>query len=222
MEILKDDFMIYNGEYSMKNYIIEKINEIYSAIYERNLKNKLKNENFSIISSNCIGGLIYHRLDHKFLSPTINLWMWQYDYLKFVLDLEKYLSLELAFIESEYSYPVARLEDIKIYFNHYSCEEEANECWNKRKKRINYDNLFLIMYDKDGLDKNDLEKLKSVKCKGKLVISNREFDDLDYVIKIPADMNNPETRYRLDKNKFTSLRTFEKYFDYVKWLNKNI
>lgn len=72
----------------MKNYIIDNINEIYRAIYERNLKNKLKNENFSIISSNWIGGLIYHRLEHKFLSSTINLWMQRYDYLKFVLDLK--------------------------------------------------------------------------------------------------------------------------------------
>lgn len=204
----------------MKNYIIEFINEVYTKSYEMKLHKKLKNKGFSIICSNCIGGLIYHRLHHKFLSPTINLWMYQYDYLKFVLDLERYLSLDLEFINTQFKYPVAKLGDITIYFNHYKNNEEAEENWNRRKKRVNYDNLFIIMYDKDGLTKEDLERLKSISCKGKLVISNNKYDDLDYVIKIPVDMDNPETRYRLDKNKITGVRRFEKYFDYVEWLNE--
>ena len=205
---------------SILNIIASKTTSIFENRYENRLRSKLKNNNFSIICSNCIGGIIYHRLGLKFLSPTINLWMWQYDYLKFVLDLERYLSLELEFIESEYNYPVAKLGDITIYFNHYKTEKEAEESWNKRKQRINYDNLFLIMYDKDGLTEKDLEKLKDIKCKGKLVISNNKYKNLDYVINIPADMNNPETRYRLNKNKLTGIRKFEKYFDYINWLNE--
>ena len=47
----------------------------YNKFYERTLRTKLKNKDFSIICSNCIGGIIYNRLGQKFLSPTINLWM---------------------------------------------------------------------------------------------------------------------------------------------------
>lgn len=196
------------------------IREIIEKNYERKLRKKIKNKDFSIICSNCIGGIIYHRLGLKFLSPTINLWMYQYDYLKFILDLKKYISLELEFIESDYNHPVARLGDITIYFNHYKTNEEAQKRWDTRKKRINYDNLFLIMYDKDGLTEENLEKLKTIKCRGKIVISNKKYRSMDYVIRIPANMDNIETRYRLDINKWTGKRKFEEKFNYVKWINK--
>lgn len=194
--------------------------EIIEKNYQRKLRKRIKNKDFSIICPNCIGGLIYHRLGLKFLSPTINLWMYQYDYLKFVLDLKKYISLDLEFIKSEYKHPVARLGDITIYFNHYKTNEEAKNSWDIRKKRINYDNLFLIMYDKDGLTEEDLKKLKTIKCRGKIVISNKKYSSMDYVIRIPVNMDNVETRYRLNINKWTGKRKFEEKFNYVKWLNE--
>lgn len=196
------------------------IREIIEKNYQRKLRKRIKNKDFSIICSNCIGGIIYNRLGLKFLSPTINLWMYQYDYLKFVLDLKKYISLDLEFIESEYNHPVARLGDITIYFNHYKTNEEAKNSWDIRKKRINYDNLFLIMYDKDGLTEEDLKKIKTIKCRGKIVISNKKYSSMDYVIRIPVNMDNIETRYRLNINKWTGKRKFEEKFNYVKWLNE--
>lgn len=206
--------------YKYINIVTMLIRKVIERNYEKRLRNKNKNKDFSIICPNCIGGLIYHRLGVKFLSPTINLWMYQYDYLKFVLDLEKYISLELEFIESNYNHPVAKLGDITLYFNHYKTNEEAKKKWDSRKRRINYDNLFLIMYDKDGLTKDDFKKLEKVKCRGKIVISNRKYKDIDYVIKIPANMDKIETRYRLNVNRFTGKRKFEEKFNYVKWLNK--
>lgn len=172
-----------------------------------------------MICSNCIGGLIYHRLGLKFMSPTINLWMTQSDFLKFVLELKMYLQKELIFIDEE-DYPIALLGDIKIHFNHYKNEDDAKRCWDKRKKRINFNNLFIIMYDKDGLSKKDLKKLEKINCRGKIVISNNNYPDLEYVLKIPADMNNPETRYRLNVSGLSGKRQYEKYFDFVTWLNK--
>lgn len=198
----------------------KKFRKIYEKRWENSVRKKLTNKDFSIICSNCIGGIIYHRLGLRFLSPTINLWMYQYDYLKFVLDLKKYIDMDLTFIETQYSYPVAKLGDITLHFNHYKSNQDAKSSWDKRKKRINYDNLFLIMYDKDGLTKEDLKKLENIKCKGKIVISNTDYPDLNYVIKIKANMNNLEKRYRLNINKWTGKRKFEEKFDYVKWLNE--
>lgn len=55
-------------------------------------KQKLKNENFTILASECAGGVIYHKLGLKFLSPTINLWFKPSDFLKFLNNLEYYLN----------------------------------------------------------------------------------------------------------------------------------
>ena len=45
-------------------------------------REKLKNNDFTIISSECAGGVIYHDLGLRFDSPTINLWFKPDDYLK--------------------------------------------------------------------------------------------------------------------------------------------
>lgn len=190
----------------------------YKQYYENKLRKKLKNDNFSIICSNCIGGIIYNRLGKKFLSPTINLWIRQNDFLKFVLDLKGYISKDLVFIESEYDYPVALLGDIKIHFNHYKTEEDARLNWDKRKNRINYDNLFIIMNNRDNITENDILKLNNVKCKNKIVLANKDYKNIDYVIKIKPNLDKTNGQVFLDKD-ILGKRTFEKYFDFVKFLN---
>lgn len=56
------------------------------------MRNALKNRDFSIICSNCVGGVIYHELNLPFLSPTINLFIKPSDYIKFVSNLNFYLT----------------------------------------------------------------------------------------------------------------------------------
>ncbi len=51
-------------------------------------------DDFSIISQNCIGTFMYHDLGLKFCSPTINLFMEADDYIRFVERLEHYLSID--------------------------------------------------------------------------------------------------------------------------------
>ena len=43
-------------------------------------------------------------------------------------------------------YPIGRCGDIELHFIHYTTFESAKENWEKRKKRINWDNLFIMMY----------------------------------------------------------------------------
>lgn len=195
-------------------YVVQKI---FNFFYERKLQKRLKNDNFTILCSNCIGGVIYHRLNKKFLSPTINLWMHQPDFLKFVMNLDKYIPQKLEFIKTDYKYPVGRLGDIRIYFNHSKSEAEARENWDRRKERIHYDNLYIIMYDRDGITKDDILSLNQVTCKNKIVFSEKEYKDIDYVMTIKPTSKLFGEQY-LDKD-WLGMRSFEKHFDFVNWLN---
>ena len=49
------------------------ITKIKRKVYRMILRIKLKNKDFSIISSNCNGGVILSDLNIKFNTPTINL-----------------------------------------------------------------------------------------------------------------------------------------------------
>lgn len=201
----------------IKNKIKLIISEEGNSFYEYIMRKRLKNNNFTIICSNCIGGIIYHRLGKEFLSPTINLWMYQTDFFKFAKNLKKYIEKELVFVETDYDFPVAHLDDITIYFNHYQNEQEARESWNRRKKRINYDNLFLIMYDRDGITENDICEFQKIKCKNKIIFTEHDYLKNEYIKKmIPSDNAGGQLYMDVDSYGF---RTFEKQFDYVKWLN---
>lgn len=126
----------------------------------------------TILCSTCIGGMISHNLGLQFMSPTVNLWLTPSDFVKFVSNLNKYLTADFRFIESsQYDYPVGRLEDITIYFQHYINKEEAERKWSERKKRIDLKNLYIITDDK-RLSDEEIECLLSVPCKRLIIFTN--------------------------------------------------
>ncbi len=197
----------------LKRMIVAVITRLYEGI----LRRRLGNHDFSIICSNCAGGVISHRLGKEFLSPTVNLWLYQRDFLKLAADLKGYMSCELEFVESEYDYPVARLKDVFIYFNHSGSCQEAAADWNRRKTRINYDNIFLLMYDREDLSLEELRKIEDIPCRGKVVFSDKKRPGLDYVVTLKPS-GRPDGSQCMDIDRL-GFYNFEKQFDFVKWLN---
>lgn len=111
----------------------------------------------SILSMNCIGGILSHDLGLRFLSPTVNLFFRAEDFIKFCEKLDYYLSIE-KFVEcrdpaiiGQRSYPIAFLGDLTLFLVHYRSVAEAQEKWNERKKRINRDNIVLLNTDRESM-----------------------------------------------------------------------
>lgn len=109
----------------------------------------------SVIAINCWGGLILHRLGMKFNSPFVNLFVRSCDYIKLLQNFQYYMSCPFEFVRWNYDsntklqYPVMKIGDVEIHCNHDNKIEDAVEKWNRRKKRINYDNLFVMYYTSD-------------------------------------------------------------------------
>lgn len=201
----------------IRNKICITVRKFFDYSFEKRIRRKLKNDRFSILCSTCIGGIIYHRLGKEFLSPTINMWMDQKEFLIFLENLDEALEQELVFIKTKYDHPVAQLTtkggSVNLYFNHDKTEEEANRNWTKRKARIDRDNLFIIMYELDGITEEDIRRLEKIKCKNKIVLSAHKHD-IPYVLTIkPKGATNYLVSDRFGR------RPFEKKFDFVKWLN---
>ena len=110
-------------------------------------------EGITFLSQNCIGGVLYHDLGMQFLSPTINLFMKEPDFVNFVLDLERYLHCELRMQWGE-SYPIGELDDIRIHFMHYETCQEAKQAWERRVKRIRHDRIVVVATDRNGFHEN--------------------------------------------------------------------
>lgn len=142
----------------------------------RRQRQMLTASDFSIISQNCIGGVLYHDMGMQFLSPTINTFIREPDFVKLCCDPEYYMNLPLQ-MHWEEEYPVGRLDDVEIHFMHYETCKEARESWERRKKRINYDKILVLATDRDGFDGQVYEQWKKVPYPKVLFTANPEFKE---------------------------------------------
>lgn len=189
-------------------------------------KQKLKNKNFTIFASECAGGVIYHKLGLKFLSPTINLWFEPSDFLKFLNNLEYYLN-SASLIEdknSKLDYPVGTLGDkkmqIKLYFLHYTSFQEAMMKWEKRKRRVNLANLFIIMTDRDGANIEMLKEFDQLPFENKVILTGKDYPEIKGALFLDNCVENGHLGDIFKTNFFTGKSKLDD-FDFVEFLNGN-
>lgn len=181
---------LINWYYVKSKKIYRKILKICDKKFAKLFHKRLNNTDFSIICNNCWGGYVYRKYDLPYLSPLIGCYIFPSDYIKLCRNLRHYMESPLKFIgcyeskhrdvlieKKQQNVPIGTLDDIEVIFLHYENEYEAKKKWERRAKRINYNNLiFKFSVMNDCL----LEDLK-------------QFDELKYQKKIcfvPPEMRN--------------------------------
>lgn len=198
-------------------------NNYFCSVKDKLNRLKLKNHSFSIISSNCTGAFITHDLREQFRSPFVNLYLLPKDFIKFCKKMKYYLELPLNFTTEEgIDFPIGFLDDIRVYFTHYKSQEDAEQKWNTRKQRINFDNLFFIFSNRDGCTYEDLAEFDALPYKNKVAFTNKKYPELKSCFYIKG-FDNQETIGQLYP--FATKYFGRKYYDqfkFVKWLNKGL
>jgi len=149
--------------------------------YINQAKKQFNNKEISIISQQCIGGVIYHDMGMKFLSPTINLYLEAKDFIEMVENLEEYMKLPLG-MKIENDRIVGKLGKLRVIFRHYDDMQIAKSKWEERKERIIWDKIFIIATDRDGFDDECFERFKKLKYPKALVTRNSKWKDEDFCI----------------------------------------
>lgn len=216
-----------------KSKLFESIDKIENKYFQK----KLTNHNFTLLTPNCMGGLIYHRLGEKFNSPTIDISMQTHDFMLFINDLDYYAAKDIMEAEdNNMPYPVGVIygdkthESIKVNFVHYETFEKAREKWNERKKRINKDNLYVIVcdlndvyeedYHKAGyISDEDLKLFEGFNCRNKIMLTRDKNRTQEYAHFIEPLYDKPYPLTYMNRDIF-GLNGFEKHFDFVSFLNK--
>lgn len=188
-------------------------------LYIMQKRRKLINHAPTIISSNCNGGIILHDLGLKFNTPTINLYFSTVDFLKFVSDLNGYLKNDLTETESSYKYPAGRLGDITIYFMHYSSFAEAKTKWDERKKRIDMNNLFIMMTDRNGCTYEMIKEFDRLPYNHKVVFTHKPYPEFQSAVYMKGFENDSKVGVLSDWKPGFWKRRYIDDFDYVSFLN---
>lgn len=184
-------------------------------------RRRLKNRDFSLFASNCVGACICHDLGLPFRSPFVNLWLRPADLVKLLEAPKEYLEKPLEFFaDPGRDYPVAKLGDLTVYFQHYKSEEEAAAAWKRRCGRIHWDNLFVLMTDQEGCDEALLRRFDKLPYPNKAVLTHLPYADIPSAVYIPGFEDKSSVGNCVEfVNRWSGKRYYD-YFDYVKWLNE--
>ena len=225
---------MYNGIMSIKSYLSNyKTNFISKKREQYNLKkrSRLKGQNYSIISRNCVGGIIYHDLGLKFNSPTINLSMDNEDFLTFLENLDSFLTKSemVQIVTPNQQYPVGQLKFddkcITLNFVHYKTFEEGRDKWFERSKRVDLQNVFIIweFSKEDGPSSEIWQRFCNIKYKNKILLTGNKFNVKDrHVLKLSIYGSKYHYGKILEYRKgFFLYKRYLDQFNYVDFLNKN-
>ena len=182
---------------------------------------KLRNQEVSIFCNNCVGAVMAHDLGMQFRSPFVNLWLYPSDYIKFLENINWYLNrkLEWPSENNNFNYPIARLDDITIYFKHYKTAEEAEIAWEKRKRRINLNNIRCLLIEMDGCTQSDLIRFSKLPYPTASLVHKPipQLKNTHYIKGFEKEKELGDTIH-FRKNQYFGFRYFDD-FDYISFFN---
>lgn len=199
------------------------INTRFRKLVWKMKRKKLKNKTFTIISDNCMGGFLYHDLGIDFNTPFINGSFVPEDYMKLLKDWNKYIDEPLSFIEDKsVNCPVAMIGDIKYKFTHYKTEKQAKMIWRIGKKKLNMDNAFYIMTEKQGCTMELMREFDALPYKNKVILTHKPYPEIKcaHYIKGFEEYNHCLVVSDYVKGQIFGRRYYD-YFDFLKWFNDN-
>lgn len=186
--------VLYKNLAEIKSWLIEKNRRCLVPIRKKEI-----NRDFCIISNNCWGGKVYQRYGKSYSSPTIGLYFFATEYIKFLKDLDAYLEIPLKIIptkDSRYyeilktigqeNVIVGKLDDVEIVFLHYKNAQDAIEKWERRKKRIDKKNLIIKFSQMNECTDEHLKEFELLPYETKFAFTNHDVKELKTCIHIPG------------------------------------
>ena len=218
----------YSSVYENKSKLLWTFKwNIANKIFAPIRRTRLKNKDFTVICNNCFAAMaIYQRLGLRYNTPTVGLFFYAEDYIRFLEGFNEYVNEPLRFKKESrhlrtqdffrkfHKYPIGVLgNDIEIHFNHYKNEEEAEEKWSRRIARINFENLFFVFSDRDEFQPQYLRRFEILPYENKIFFSCKPWPAAKSVVFVKD--------YECDSQVGDAFRerVYEKYVDIVKWLN---
>ena len=206
------------------NFVCSPVRELVST----NRIKRLENKTPTIISNNCIAGVIYHDLKLQFMSPTINLWIDEREYFYFIEHFEEYIKCIPVKSELIRDYPVAKLswngKDVHLHCVHYSSFEEARDKWVERAKRVNLDNVYVFFEFPHHIDSESevVKQFRSIKYHNKIMFADCKASGIldDNIVHLKSYDHHMYPGKTVHCSSYITHKRYLDLFDYVSFLNR--
>ena len=188
-----------------------KISELSNPYLGRFRKKRLNNDDFTIISNNCWGGVCYEYYCLPKMSPTVGMYFFAEEYIRFLSNIREYLSKELmvvGFEESKYKEElrkrgqtdvlIGKLDDVEIVLLHYHDKSIAKEKWNRRIKRVNWDNLIIKFSYMNLCEERHVQAFEQITSK--MISEKKEFQRIRRILFLPQKNGAYSDAYYIEPN----------------------
>lgn len=126
-------------------------------------------------------------------------------------------------IYGDVTYPTAYLRDVKIYFMHYRSEQEAAKAWERRKGRINWNNIYVIFTDRSGCTMEDLTAFDALPYENKIVFTHIPQPEIRSSYYIKGYENESKVGILSDwQDEEQPVKRVYDQFDFVEWFNEKM
>ena len=187
---------------------------------------KLRNTEFCIVANNCLGSRFYKILEREYNTPFVGLFIMPECFAKLVTDFDAYMAKEIVFIDkSKYpphdepgrgadQYPLGLLGDLELHFVHYKTAEDAVEKWQRRKARMDLDNLSYIMIANGPCDEPVMTQFTGANPSNKVCFHRRAELKMPACVYIPSEIEDMG-------NLYSQYQRFVGRFDFADWIMGN-
>ena len=193
--------------------------------FKRSVKS-LRDTKFCLIANNCFGSRIYKILKREYNTPFVGLFLMPECFAKLVANFDGYMDKDICFInKSKYpphdepgrgadQYPLGLLGDLELHFVHYKSEQDALEAWERRKARIDRNNMHFILITNGPCDEKVIAQFTG-KAPSKKVCFHRQKN-----LKMPACVYIPSKIEDMG-NLYSQYQRFVGRFDFADWIMGN-
>lgn len=136
------------------------------------------------------GGYVYQYYGIPYNTPTAGLLFEAGDFLKICKNPHKYLTKKpriinvsecvkagvLSKFDKWGTYPIGKVDDVEIYFMHYPTPEEALSKWNRRCKRVNYDNMIMMLLENETCTYEIIREFCELPFQNKICLTYNQYD----------------------------------------------
>lgn len=219
--------------FSLAERIISNVGKKFNPVLGSFRSRKLNNKDFTIISNNCWAGICYEYFHMLKRTPTVGVYFYPNDYIKFISDLKHYIDIEIQMITCEESkhaaemkqrgeenVPVGKLDDVEIIFLHYRDPSLAKDKWERRKRRINWENLIIKFSYMNGCTDEHIHAFENIRGVKKFALVTKQFPKYDdcylasYAIE-DGQIQNDTFYFNRDINVYKLINSPETKYDRV-------
>ena len=133
---------------------------------------------------------MYRYFNLPYLSPTIGMYFFGDEFVKFVSDLKHFCTSDIKMISFEESrhldqlriqgidntVPIALLDnDVKIVMLHYHTPEEAIEKWKRRAERVNWNNIIVKFSEHNDATPEHLRFVDELEYEKKVIFTVHDY-----------------------------------------------